>query len=393
MKTFITYYHKSRESAKTGAHKLYFRLLDKLSSSHRIILISPSNPYSGRETIDHYRIQPTKFRSNLLPNSFVTGFSIIKQIRSLLPKIEKESIFAAYSFGMSNVYPLLYLQKKLDISCFLSLHSDPFKYIFFKLEESGMKILPRVEVNVKLLNKIYYEIFKKINCFSLGRIDNLFVLSDFHREALAKKCKGLHRGNIHVQPNNIPKRSLNFPFSNRMELDSEEFKLVFVGSLIPRKGVKFLIQAVAKLSDKFNYRLKIIGDGESRERLERLVREKELQDCIAFMGYVDNPIPHIAKSDCLVLPSIAEAFPLTILEAMGVNTPVIGTKTGAVPDIIGEEKYLVKAKSPGELKGKIENLLKPSNYKEAKEYFNERKEEFIFDWEETFVSTIFDIIE
>ena len=110
---------------------------------------------------------------------------------------------------------------------------------------------------------------------------------------------------------------------------------LYVGRLIPRKGLDYLLYALKKVSD---VQCAIVGDGPQREHLLSLTRTLELQDRVVFTGYVPKEdLKHFyAAADFFVLPSLAEGLPLVVLEALATGTPIIASKVAGIPDIIQE---------------------------------------------------------
>lgn len=114
----------------------------------------------------------------------------------------------------------------------------------------------------------------------------------------------------------------------------EKFIVLFVGRLVPEKGVELLLESVRSW-DK-NISLKIIGSGP----LEDKVREVSLKiSNVDFIDGIDhNSLPlYYSGSDILIVPSISdEGFGRVILESLACQTPVIGAKRGAIPEAMDE---------------------------------------------------------
>lgn len=110
---------------------------------------------------------------------------------------------------------------------------------------------------------------------------------------------------------------------------------LYVGRLIPRKGLDYLLHALKKVSD---VQCAIVGDGPQREHLLSLTRTLGLQDRVVFTGYVPKEdLKHFyVAADFFVLPSLAEGLPLVVLEALATGTPIIASKVAGIPDIIQE---------------------------------------------------------
>jgi glycosyltransferase involved in cell wall biosynthesis len=112
---------------------------------------------------------------------------------------------------------------------------------------------------------------------------------------------------------------------------------VSVGSLIPRKGYQYLIPAFAKISSRHpNLRLYIVGEGNFRGELERIVRDAGMQDLIQIVGNRANEELALwyAAADVSCLVSSREGWPNVLLESMACGTPVVATRVWGVPEII-----------------------------------------------------------
>jgi rhamnosyl/mannosyltransferase len=111
-------------------------------------------------------------------------------------------------------------------------------------------------------------------------------------------------------------------------------KALFIGRLVPFKGVDFLLRALELVPD---LRLDIVGDGPERNRLRTLSSALAVSDRVKFWGeYPDEDLPRrMADADFLVLPSVSvdEMFGMVLLEAMAAGRPVITT---AVPSGVRE---------------------------------------------------------
>jgi len=150
--------------------------------------------------------------------------------------------------------------------------------------------------------------------------------------------------------------------------DPERKKIIgAVGSLHPRKGHRYLIEAADILCQRRqDLRFVIIGDGALKQELESLRSAFDLEDKVEFIGYRQD-IPNLLLGiDIMVQSSIEEGFGLSIIEAMAMNKPVIGTNVGGVPEIIeqGRTGYLIQSKNPVELAEKIDLLLNNDKYRE-----------------------------
>lgn len=138
-------------------------------------------------------------------------------------------------------------------------------------------------------------------------------------------------------------------------LSDDEFVILFVGWMLPRKGLDFLVLALRELVNDpalkdTQFRLAIVASGAGRDRIEALIRRAGLEDYVTFLGtYPYNEMPGVYRAaDCFVLPSIAtpewqEQFGMSLIEAMACGVPVVTTRSGSIPEIAGDAARLCQS--------------------------------------------------
>jgi glycosyltransferase involved in cell wall biosynthesis len=117
-------------------------------------------------------------------------------------------------------------------------------------------------------------------------------------------------------------------------------RLLYVGELLPVKGVDVLIRACASLAGgPTAFSLRIAGEGPDRAKLAALADRLGLRDRVTFEGYVPNGDALwrlYRESDVFVLPSLSEGFPRVIYEAMSQGLPVVATSAdGIAAELVG----------------------------------------------------------
>lgn len=131
--------------------------------------------------------------------------------------------------------------------------------------------------------------------------------------------------------------------------------LVFVGRIDPLKDPMTLIRSFALVREAVpEARLRIFGTapkgGEAYQlRCEALVAELGLGGSAVFEGRCDNPVEAYTAGHVVVLSSISEGLPFTVLEAMACGKPNVGTEVGGVAEAIGETGLVVPPRRPGDL--------------------------------------------
>lgn len=163
----------------------------------------------------------------------------------------------------------------------------------------------------------------------------------------------------------------------------EQNKIVSVARLVEKKGFKYGIKAFAQIANKYpDLEYNIIGKGDKKKELEKLVEEEGLEDRVNLLGHVtDERLKReIEESKAFLLPCVIaengdrDAMPMVVKESMSLETPCVSTTVSALPEIIEDAKdgYLVEPKNADELAEKISELL-DSEHKRSKFGENARK--------------------
>jgi glycosyltransferase involved in cell wall biosynthesis len=116
--------------------------------------------------------------------------------------------------------------------------------------------------------------------------------------------------------------------------------LITAGRLNVQKDYPTLLQAFSLVVNKIPAKLIILGEGEDRDLLEKMIQELALDDCVCMPGFVKNPYSYISKGSIFILSSLYEGFGNVLVESMGVGTPVISTDCPSGPaEILDNGKY------------------------------------------------------
>jgi glycosyltransferase involved in cell wall biosynthesis len=121
---------------------------------------------------------------------------------------------------------------------------------------------------------------------------------------------------------------------------SDGTDLVWAGRLAGEKGIDDLLVAVSRLrSSGLDARLDLLGDGPERVRLEALAASLGLNGAIRFRGHIADRAAYLEAlraADLFVMPSRAEGVPKAVVEAMGAGVPVVASRVGGVPALLGD---------------------------------------------------------
>jgi glycosyltransferase involved in cell wall biosynthesis len=137
--------------------------------------------------------------------------------------------------------------------------------------------------------------------------------------------------------------------------------VVFVGRLVPSKGLRELLAATTALaSRRKRLRLAILGDGPLGAMLLRFVRDKDLTRTVSFPGAQQqrSVARWLAASNLLCLPSYSEGCPNVVLEALSSGRPVVATAVGGIPELVDSHcAVLVRPRDAAALQAALVNGL------------------------------------
>lgn len=122
----------------------------------------------------------------------------------------------------------------------------------------------------------------------------------------------------------------------RLGLSAEGQRVLFVGNLVPVKGVRYLIEACERLKrNGLAVHADLLGDGPLELELRRHIEALGLRDCIHLHGRkAQTELPQWYRAaDLVVLPSRSEGIPNVLVEAAACGTPFVATRVGGVPEI------------------------------------------------------------
>ncbi len=119
----------------------------------------------------------------------------------------------------------------------------------------------------------------------------------------------------------------NEPIEEVVEQFMKNHKCVMTtGRFAESKGLQNLLKSFSIVAkQKPEVRLVMLGDGETNEKVKKLITDLQLTDKVLLPGFKKNPFKYISRADVFVLPSFYEGFPNMLIEAMACGTPVIAT--------------------------------------------------------------------
>lgn len=160
---------------------------------------------------------------------------------------------------------------------------------------------------------------------------------DFNAANRYNLCDPKHTYLIHgagvnttIAPNSV---SSNFRLQNGFL--NEDFLIVSAGFLNHNKNNQIVIRALAKLKNA-SVKYVICGEGKERKKLEKIVTKYHLDEKVFFLGFRTDVIDIMKCCNAFVMPSFREGLPRSLLEAMIVGLPCIGSDIRGIKDLIGD---------------------------------------------------------
>jgi len=208
--------------------------------------------------------------------------------------------------------------------------------------------------------------------------------SKFSAEQFIKLLK-IPKEKLKVIPEGVDleKFNINVNASDINEKLGNERKILFVGGLVPNKGVHFLIKSFALVKSSINdVKLIIVGDGPLKYYLINLTKRLNLEKDVIFTGFVDDEdLPkYYASCDIFASASVLEGFGLIFLEAMALGKPIVAFNLASIPEVVGNAGILVNEINHEKFANAVIQLLRDEElYQEKSKIALNRVK--LFSWE------------
>ncbi|MFT5728837.1 MAG: glycosyltransferase involved in cell wall biosynthesis [Desulforhopalus sp.] len=177
-------------------------------------------------------------------------------------------------------------------------------------------------------------LYELLDSWALSRMDAVVLVN----KGMLAHSRLAGRDNIkfHIVNNGINvEEPESYPCAELKLRQVRDANIVAVGRLSPEKGFNVLLKAIARVVENGgDVSLVIFGEGRLRRKLEELILQLGLQGRVKMSGFVSNVAATFSCFDLLVMPSLTEGLPITLLEAMRGKLPVIASKVGGIPNVL-----------------------------------------------------------
>lgn len=299
--------------------------------------------------------------------------------KSLYFRERKKNIFykMLYSFMLSyEKYTIKknYLEFSKDREIVIDFKSGDFLKLINLENGVDKKRICWLHGEITKLNK--YEKRKKFLRENLNKCDKVVCICEDMKNGVIKEIPELEE-KLEVIYNPFDIEKIKIKSNDYSEIKADEKKLlednyiIMVSRLeLKMKDFNTLIKAFKIVNQKRkDIKLYLLGDGPDKEKIENMIRNKNLQEYIKLLGVKKNPYPWIKNSKLLVHSSRYEGFGLVLVEALILDKVVISTNCKVGPrEILDNEKYgsLVEVGNYNAMAQEILELLQENSIKKEK---------------------------
>jgi len=222
-----------------------------------------------------------------------------------------------------------------------------------------------------------------------SRLDRVITVSKRSAEDISRIFK-VSDDALRVVLNGV---DTDFFFSNG-EIPKEPNSLIMVSSGNGHtKGLPFLLKALLQVREDTGATLTVVGNSAPDGEPARLVREYGLEDAVTFTGKIEREALArlYAGAQIAVVPSLYEGFGLPAAEAMSSGLPIVSTRAGALPEVVGEDGvagFLVPPADPGALAMALEHLLSSEHLRRSMGEAGRKRVEENFSWQQAAKRTV-----
>lgn len=156
-----------------------------------------------------------------------------------------------------------------------------------------------------------------------------YVTEDIRKQCTQEYC-GLQQCTIHNGIEPLERKGISRPAQYEQGL----FQVAIVGRVSAVKGITYALQAMASPDMPKHVRLNIVGTGPLVGVLQSEAEQRGVHEKVRFLGFRRNIFDYIAHCNALLMPSLHEGLPYTLLEAMSLATPILASRVGGLAEVL-----------------------------------------------------------
>ncbi|MGI8836166.1 MAG: glycosyltransferase family 4 protein [Pyrinomonadaceae bacterium] len=329
-----------------------------------VLLDSSPRTWTSQEEI-HLRLCRALRARGVLP--------VLVYAKALQPELEHRlvsggAIIEVISYAKG---PLHYFRelgkliKRYDIGMAHICFFDYYSLIPWLSRLQGLKLVVFEELNSGMMQARSWkrQLLRLRTILTALPTTRLLAISQFIKGELVSR--GINASRVIVRHLGVdeerfrPNPNIRASWSTKYRIGPEECVLSMVAVLRPFKNPDTILKACGLLASRgISFRLFVAGDGAMLPELKELSTNLGIERNVVWLGYCSDPKPVLQASDVFLLASVGEAFGLVVPEAMACGVPVVGSRSGAIPELIahGETGLLAAPRDADSFAAAIEKL-------------------------------------
>jgi glycosyltransferase involved in cell wall biosynthesis len=310
------------------------------------------------------------------PEPFTFSIRAFHRLRALMPELRFDIIHDNQSLGWG-----LLLMKRLKVPVVATIH-HPIPI------DRQLALLQAKNLWDQFRLRRFYS-FIGMQKQVARRLDRVITVSENSAEDINRILK-LRRDSLRIVLNGVDTTY----FDGNGHVPKEANSLIMVSSGNGHiKGLPFLLEALHKVRQDTPAKLTVVGNGAPDGKPNHLVQKYGLEDAVTFTGKIEKKelARLYASSEIAVVPSLYEGFGLPAAEAMSCGLPIVSTKAGALPEVVGEDGkagLLVPPADPDGLAAALKHLLSDRQLRKSMGDAGRKRVLENFSWQQTAMNTV-----
>ncbi|MDR2792569.1 MAG: glycosyltransferase family 4 protein [Treponema sp.] len=366
---------------RTGGDRRYLELMELLAERGNTVFVIMNTflEYTPRYFIKIVLAIPYK-PHGFPPGSFLFKKAIKRNISNLLEFAENKGCAAfdiIHIHGDMFLKSALLLRKKLRIPLFYASRCND-------IDRAHIMRSKGVLSSKEYLFSLVYEIISISREKKIAKYAELITFQNTaDRDIFLKRTTCTVEKTV-IIPGNIGLPRCTSGWKNKNKSDKLR-SIVYVGSLSPSKGICDLLKVLRKLKEKgHTLRCYVLGRMEHMAQMTELIEKLNIKEVISIEGFQD-PFSYLADCDLMVYPTLYDAYPDAVLEALHTGCPVIAAAVGGLPDLLMCPELLFESGNVREIADRVDRCIKePAFYQRIRSLCAERADAHRFDWAERF---------
>lgn len=324
-----------------------------------------------------------RFDLNVCPNvsNAVPVYTMMKSPLGVLRLVVDRALFALKARRYLDGFDVVHVHLPFAANVLLALDGSLGKRMVYTVHADEYRLGLSRFLKPPLVTRAFSP-----DLYLMRRVKKSVLLNESIMSKIVEK--GIKKESLEAIPNGVNLHWFDFTDNEGIKnsYGFDDFVVLFVGTLTPRKGVEYLVKALHLIGDE-KVQLVIAGNDRAdvsySSKIKDYVERKRIN--VRFMGFLHPKMLKglYAVCDVFVLPSLEEGFGMVLTEAMASGKPLVGTRVGGIPMQIrdGWNGFLVEPANEEQLAERIEYLIENEEERKRMGKNSRRLAEEEFSWE------------